>query len=543
MKNLRMAAAGVVTCWAIVPIVVACGSNDDPGEQAGGTSSMAGAGNGGAPSAGSGGAGGTAGSATGGKSGSSAGGSSGSATGGQAGSAAGSAGTAPMAGSAGSSSGSSGDGAGGSASGSGGTAGSGAAGGGAGGAGGTGVVGSATFQVMSQLASEVDPDAPGTVGIVTFSVDKSMLTTASIEFGLDTTYGMTAPVDLTAENYRTLLLGMKPDKTYHFRIVASDASATYQSEDFSIETGPPTTLVSLESFEVMDAAKSQKGFIVASYWSGAGAAVPFIIDADGEIVWWFPNGPNGIARARMSADGKNMWMISANNMGAPVQRVTMDGLDAQTYSGAVGSHDITPVEGETMAFLEYGESDCDSIYEIDPSGETREVWESQTVVSGGGCHSNAIRYSKAEDLYTFSDVSTDIFAVTRMGTVEWRLSELVAGGNGAWGGTQHGHHLLESSIVVFANRGAGNDSSSIVEYRLDDGSELMNFVSGDFSANLGDVQRLPNGNTLITYSNDSIIKEIDADENVVLEISGGNSRIGYALWTPSLYDPAPDLDE
>jgi hypothetical protein len=229
-------------------------------------------------------------------------------------------------------------------------------------------------------------------------------------------------------------------------------------------------------------------------------------------------------------------------MGAAVQRVSMDGLDAQTYQNVIGSHDLTPVEGATMAFLEYGESDCDSIYEIDPSGMTREIFETQTVVQGGGCHSNALRYSKAEDVYTLSDVSTDIFVIDRQGALQWRLSERVSGGNQSWGGVQHGHHLLENSIVVFANRGAGAMESSIIEYSLD-GNELMNFSSGDYSANLGDVQRLPDGNTLITYSNDSIIKEIDPDENVVLEINGGGSRLGYALWTPSLYDPAPDTDE
>ncbi|HEY3496429.1 MAG TPA: hypothetical protein VGK73_17135, partial [Polyangiaceae bacterium] len=392
------------------------------------------------------------------------------------------------------------------------------------------------------LASEIDPDAPTTVGIVTFTIDKSALTAAHIEFGLDTEYGTNAPVDLDLDDHRTLLLGMKPETTYHFRVVASDASATYQSDDFTIETGAPTTLVSIESFDVANETARERGFIMASYWQGQGLSVPFILDADGDIVWWAPGGPNGIARARMSADGKNMWMISASNQGAPLQRVSMDGLDAQTYSMVIGSHDITAVEGETMAFLEYGESDCDSIYEIDPSGTTREVFESQSVVSGSGCHGNAVRYSQAEDLYSFSDVSTDIFVVNREGAVEWRLSERVTGGNQAWGGVQHGHQLLEDSILIFANRGAGSMESSAIEYSLE-GEELLNFSSGAYSANLGDVQRLPGGNTLVTFSNDSIIEEIDPQKNVVLRIDGGGSRIGYALWTESLYDPAPDTHE
>ena len=106
--------------------------------------------------------------------------------------------------------------------------------GGAGGAhvgtGGTAGTGSGTggsgqgslFTIMVQLASAVKSTAPTTVGIVTWSITASGITAAHIDFGLDTTYGMTAPVDLTAAMYRTLLLGMKPAKTYHFRITASD---------------------------------------------------------------------------------------------------------------------------------------------------------------------------------------------------------------------------------------------------------------------------------------------------------------------------------
>jgi hypothetical protein len=483
-----------------------------------GTSGTAGSG---AATSGSGGA-----SAVGGSAGTSGGAGVSSGAGGSSGAAAGSGGT-ESAGTAGATAGSAGS--------------AGALTGGAAGAGGGGFA-TAVFDIDVQLASDVDPDAPGTIGIVTWSVDVTSLVAARIEFGLDTTYGVTAPVDLGEAGYRTVLLGMKPERTYHLRVVAEDGTSAYASDDVTLETGPATDLVPLESFDVVDEAARERGFIVASYWQGEGSAVPFILDADGEIVWWFAGGPNGIARAVMSADGKNMWLIPASNTGGALVRVSMDTLDAETYADAVGSHDITPVSGATMAFIEYGESDCDSIYEIDPSGTTREVFESQGVVQANGCHGNALRYSKKEDVYTFSDVSQDILVIDRAGEVVWRLSERVAQGNEAWGGTQHGHHLLDESIVVFANRGAGMEASSVVEYSLT-GEELLRYESGDFSANLGDVQRLPGGNTLVTFSNDSLIHEIDAEKNVVLAIDGGGSRFGYTLFRPTLYGEPPDIGQ
>jgi hypothetical protein len=138
-------------------------------------------------------------------------------------------------------------------------------------------------------------------------------------------------------------------------------------------------------------------------------------------------------------------------------------------------------------------------------------------------------------------VNQDIFVINRMTKmVEWRLSQRTMGGNMAWGGTQHGHQLLDASILVFANRGGGSSASDFVEYDLM-GQQIQRYTGGGYSANLGDVQRLPGGNTLVTYSNDGVMHEIDAQRNVVLEIDAGSSRFGYALWRESLYGPPPDI--
>jgi hypothetical protein len=518
----------------------------------GNATGAAGSGAGTAGSAGNGGpagASGDAGSAAGGASAAGAGGTSTGAGGGTAGATAGTSGpgTAGAGGGAGTATAGRGGAAGAASGGRGGAAG--AAGMAAAGRGGTGpagaggsATGNATFMVQVQLASAMNSAAPGTVGIVTWTVNVGSLTEAHIDFGLDTSYGMTAPVDLALADHRTLLLGMKPAKLYHFRVVARDASMTYTSGDYTVMTGPGATTVSISRFQVMNANARKPGFIVTSYWAGTGSAVPFILDRDGDIVWWGRSGPSGgIARAAMSADGKNMWMITASNNGGNIQRLTMDALTAQTYSGSVGSHDMTPVSGETMAFLEYGESDCDSIYEIDPSGTKREIWESQGTVTSTGCHGNALRYSQKEDVYTFSDVMQDVFVISRTGQVQWRLSQRVSSGRTAWGGVQHGHHLLDNSIVIFANSGGGNMMSAMVEYNLS-GMEIARFASGDYSQNLGDVQRLPGGNTLITFSNASVMKEIDSMGNVVLQVNGANgTRFGYALWRDSLYGPPPDI--
>ncbi len=51
---------------------------------------------------------------------------------------------------------------------------------------------------------------------------------------------------------------------------------------------------------------------------------------------------------------------------------------------------------------------------------------------------------------------------------------------------------------------------------------------------LGDVQRLPGGNTLVTYSTDGTIVELDSNWN---EVQSFSSRFGYSNWRATLYGP------
>jgi len=392
----------------------------------------------------------------------------------------------------------------------------------------------------------VKSTAPTTVGIVTWSTTATGITSAHIDFGLDTTYGMTAPVDLTAMNYRTLLLGMKPTKTYHFRIVASNGTNTYMSDDQTVTTGAKLSAAVITTFSVKNAAAVPKGFFITSFWNGTNSRIPFIFDSDGEVVWWYTaasgESTDGISHARLSADSQSVWLVNETLAGAPLRRVTIDGLMTQTYSNTKASHDITAVTGDTMAYLDYGETDCNSIFEINNAGTTKEVFEATNMTSTGtgmnNCHGNAVRYSKKEDYYTYSDWQKELAVVSRTGTLQWKLSQKT-GGNTAWGGVQHGHQLLDSSIILFANNGAGSNKSQAIEFGLD-GHLIKKFTSNGSATNFGDVQRLSNGNTIITYSTSSQIQMVDANDAVVLDIKGSGS-FGYLEFRESLYGPALDI--
>jgi hypothetical protein len=409
------------------------------------------------------------------------------------------------------------------------------------------------FSVSVSLASDILPEAPGTVAIVKWSMTDVTPESAEIRFGLGTGYGMVAPVDLEEPDFRTLLLGMKPDRTYHFQVIAKRGTERYESADHTLKTGPASNLVNVTA-SILDASAHVPGFIVATTcqprsfetmedFFEAGSMV-LILDGDGDVVWWYQSKVGLTPRARLSYDGKAMWLIPERSDfgGAKIELVSMDTLKSTIYGDLQASHDATVVDsGDVLAFIDYGsETDCPSVYELHKDGTKVEIFESTDYLPGmvlPDCHLNAIRYNQAKNLYTVSDRLSDIFAIDRQGKLQWRLSDIVP--NQVYGGEQHGHQLLANSILLFANVGGEGGSSAVIEYSLPDGKELWRYAPGIFSVWYGDVQRLPRGNTLVTFSMAGTIQEIDSRSNLVMEVEG--DAFYYSEWRSTLYGPPVDM--
>lgn len=398
------------------------------------------------------------------------------------------------------------------------------------------------FQVEVHLASEDDSRAPTTVGVVSWSTSVGTPTAATIEFGLTTDYGMTVAVDVTAADLRTLLLGMKPEQIYHFRIVAEVGDEELVSEDFTVTTGrAPDALQDSIHYDMLSGDEREPGFVLTSYWNGSGMV--FVLDQDGDVVWWYDSGlASGIGKAAISEDGRDMWMVTAAAaQNEPLVRVGMDGLGFQTYQNVSGSHDIIPVEGDVMAFPMLF-----SAAEVNRAGETRAIMPPLDTTTFPLPHCNAIAYHKASGTYLVSDLTEDVYLFPRAGGTPDNMTYLttILGPNSGWGGYQHGLQLLSNNhLLMFANRtGTEPRTSSVIEYNLETGEEVWRYEGEQYSENFGGVQRLPGGNTLVTYSNAGIIHETTADKKKVLEITT-NKYLGYSTWLPSLYNSSWDAEE
>jgi hypothetical protein len=443
---------------------------------------------------------------------------------------------------------------------------------GTGGTAGSGQTGSCSVTVSSStISSKIS-----TVGIVTFTTTAASPSEAHIDFGLDTTYGMTAPVNLNATGYRTLLLGMKASKTYHYRISVTGKDGTCTSDDTMIQTGAlPNGKLPQLTVTTKNASALYGGFLVTGQFimgGGTTSGAPvFILDKDGEYVWWYTVPNSDVTGVTMSYDGNYLWTNSVNvpSSAAHVHRISMDGMtDEDNSTQFTGlSHQLTVLPDETVAFYAYGSNGCDDIKLRAPSGTVTTVVNAKTAHGGsGGCHVNGIYYDKSDDSLVFSDLDNNCLTkVTKSGQTVWILNGGVGGitstfSNGTllWKGGEHGFHILAANdILIFNNNStvnfgggswgsaAGDGSGSIaLELKLDTGAKTATSVwsykasPGIDNQILGDVQRLPNGNTIVDYATKGAIHEVDSKSNLLQSITTSNS-FGYIQKRATLYGPPP----
>jgi hypothetical protein len=377
--------------------------------------------------------------------------------------------------------------------------------------------------------------------------------------------GSGGPIDITGTTHRALLLGLKPGRTYTYRIVAKAGAATCTSRDQTITTavspGAPTLTRTTQNAEAR-----ARGFIVTSTgYPGGLVQAAYIIDTDGDVVWWAFSPPQ-CSRALMDWEGAIMWMVATNPAGVgrgEVSRIGMDGSNVLYHAEGLADahHDIAVAPGGIVTTLSRNQNDADSsdLVERLPDGTLRVVVKlDETIlrsrVGGMTLHANSIQYHPGDDSYTVGDLYAGaIVKVSRQGQVIWQIAPDCVGipapkcASAAIGGN-HGHHVLANgNILVF---GVGTEAT-VSEFELTETSTSITAsliwtytATGKGSMVLGDTQRLPNGNTLIVYSTQGLIDEVSPDSVLVqslktLSMAGSQvtSSVGYANFRETLYGP------
>ncbi|HXJ19835.1 MAG TPA: hypothetical protein VMT03_06335 [Polyangia bacterium] len=443
---------------------------------------------------------------------------------------------------------------------------------GAGGAGATaGAGGSAPTQVSCtfQISGSLSPQIP-TVGLVDWSTDLGGLTAARVEFSLDDpaageiNVGSGGPISPTEP--RALLLGLKPGRSYTYRIVATAGDRFCTSEDHKIQTQTDPAVPALTRVAGDGYLDRANGFVLSCISTDA-----LIIDSDGVAVWRTKIAA-GCNRALMDWDGAYLWTELANpggDSGGSVSRVRMDGSDLQTIAGLERTHhDFAVLPGGIVAFLSWKKNDttlASEVIERSPDGTLRTVASlDDTTLSGdsaGTLHANGLRYYQRDDSYSVSDLFlAGVYKFNRQGELAWQVRPscftFLSGCYSVPLAGIHGHELLDNGDLLFFSANAGGlggrangAPSPVYEYSLaqPDGSpETLEWTYlGELGSDeLGDVQRLPNGNTLVTYSifnpphinqAQGTIREVSATGTVVRSVTGG--AMGYSSFRETLYGP------
>jgi hypothetical protein len=418
--------------------------------------------------------------------------------------------------------------------------------------------------VCSFSISDSLSEAIATVGVVEWSTDLAGVTEARIDFDLvdpqpgELNVGSGGPIPLP--DTPAFLLGMKPEREYRYRITVSADEEICVSPSQTLTTGIMEGAPTLTR-ETGPASDTQNvGFVLSCGYSTRRA---LIYDADGQVVWTVIP-PGACTRMHMDWAGQQMWMMDGNPATAPaggslglVERVRMDGTQREEIPGFERAHhDFTVLPDGTAAFLVVVENtNLDTaIVERAPDGtvSTLVVLNDESYLAGGSdTHPNALHYWAHDDSYTVSDLNVaGILNFDRQGNIQWQL------GGGCYDPVEecqgmkltgtHGHHWTESGNLLVFLAGIGMPSSSgpspVVEYSFSGSISSSNaslewfYEDTEESLILGDVQRLENGNTLITYSDAGVVSEVTPEKELVQNVSTSRG-IGYTTFRKTLYGP------
>ena len=378
------------------------------------------------------------------------------------------------------------------------------------------------------------------------------------------------------EGYEALVWGVKPGTELKIRAVVEVGDVRHTSETLTVTTGyPPTHLPEAEVTTYGDGS-SVGGYLITSVITDPSVAV--ILDRDGDYVWWHTLEDELdsvlISRAHLSLDGRTMmYLASTTPTGGGTSQVLVrlpyDGSEVNVTEVPGAHHDFTERGDGKLALIALDGRDVDGeliqgdqIIEQDPMGTQTTIWsawdhleydpDEPAPVGTGWTHANALDHDADNDLYYLSLRNRNsILAIDR--ATGALLS--VIGGEGshytdASGYTglfewPHQFQLLDGSILAFSSGSAPWFRSEALEYTLDKDAGLADLVwsyTADpplYSVGYGDASRLPGGHTLITWSAQGQIDEVDEAAELLWQL---NLDLGGGLGYVTHVDTLPGLD-
>jgi hypothetical protein len=405
--------------------------------------------------------------------------------------------------------------------------------------------------------------------------------------GRDRSYGTeTAKIGVPKNGHvSTTIIGLAAGAVSHVEVVAyySDRDVR-RTEDLTVAT-PPLEPSVPDKLELSVAKGAPAEVLMLSMNRGeAGGGLAVVVNRAGRVVWYRRSGSGGPSAFDRLPNGH---FILHQFEKQAFEELDLDGTvvriwrDEKSITGSDG-HDFRPLpNGNALLFgAETHPVDSrksfpggaahalrwdDTVSELTPGGAVLWRWSSWLHVSESEItqdpsepfdprdyevvHTNSIETLPDGNLIlSFRNTGTVAKVDRRTGAVVWRLggkqSDFRIEGDSLGGfHRQHDARLIGTDGVLLFDNGNFHDppESRAVEYRLDETSKVATLVwqyrksPPAFAPISGSVERLPNGNTLISWGPGGIVSEIETSGAVVWEAKTSGYGVYRARAARALY--------
>ncbi len=415
-------------------------------------------------------------------------------------------------------------------------------------------------------------------GTVAITVDRGA--SLHVDYGPDTTYGLSTPVATAGTGTLTVvLLGLRPGSTNHARVVASfPGGIATDSGDVAFDC--PSLPQGMPDFTAVTGTPPANDFLfITALNTVTSVAVAALVDRSGKMYWYWPLFTLGES-LRLPNGNFAVFQASAS----AYLEITPTGDVVRSYTDPLASrgadnHEFVPSSSVHALLLGQNVRNVDTSEYVDGGGPTTEVentiaevdadggvvfhWSGGDHISLGETtsdislfnvpidaqHANSIDVLADGNLLLSLRHTDTLYKINRStGDIMWRLggkSSNFTFLNDPLNGFSHQHfarQLASGNILLFDD---GNlhtpPNSRVVEYRVDEAGQTATMVWQHHhtpelqSFCCGSAERLSTGDTLTAWGTTGVIEQIDASSNVLWEMKIPNAIVYRAIRLPTLY--------
>jgi hypothetical protein len=401
--------------------------------------------------------------------------------------------------------------------------------------------------------------------LIVVSWEQSAGAVVHVEFQIDDEWLASPSRDLDEGTHQELLLGVPYDHDVTFRVLAAPATGdTWTGDEQVAHTDEAPQGVFTSSLLTSDPSGSEPtlNYVVLALAGSRGWTV--IVDRSARLVWASQTPPMFTSLySRLSHDGTDIlvdhnsyWQAFDDGAASQVQRLKIDGTVVATYDTPGLHHPFTELADGSIVWPAVS-GNTENVKKRTPAGDIESLWSCQDFHQDVGiqnyCGSNTLTWNEADDTFLLSLYSDE--TIVEFDHATGQTLRYFGHAPGGWQFDppesafywQHGGHFTAAGTLLTSSHATGNSDECVVrEYSLDETNEVLhevwNFgvglgVAGDA---MGEVHRLPGGNTLHNYGTGARLREVTPDGTVVWDVQwAGYPDLGRTTPLEDLYDLAP----